>query len=194
MEHPSSLPLLIESEFNLKQHGYDEPFCSTSRNELVSRLSAASQCRLLEKCETVSLSKGQVLYDRGTPLGYAYFIESGGCSVTTRARDCLPVEIHTLGMKDFVGVPLVLGMHVSPHRCSVRVRGQALRIQAEQLISLIKRDVELEKMLLGYVQAILNSQFATIGLQFQAHAAPAPRALAAGRQRQARVSRGTFHA
>ncbi|WP_354052794.1 Crp/Fnr family transcriptional regulator [Bradyrhizobium sp. LB12.1] len=101
------------------------------------------------------LSKGQVLYDRGTLLRYAFFIESGGCSVTTRAGDCLPVEIHTLGMKDFVGVPLVLGMQVSPHRCSVRVPGQALRIQSEQLIFLIKREVELEKLLLGYVQAIL---------------------------------------
>ena len=155
MEHSSSLPLLIENEFNLERPIYEEAFCGTSRNELVSRLSAPSQNRLLESCETVSLSKGQVLHDRGTPLRYAYFIESGGCSVTTRAGDCLPVEIHTLGMKDFVGVPLVLGMHVSPHRCSVRVPGQALRIQSEQLISLIKRDVELEKLLLGYVQAIL---------------------------------------
>jgi CRP-like cAMP-binding protein len=155
MEHSSSPLRLIENEFNPKRLGLDEPFCGTSRNELVSRLSASSQCRLLESCETVSLNKGQILYDRGTPLRHAYFIESGGCSVTTRAGDCLPVEIHTLGMKDFVGVPLVLGMHVSPHRCSVRVPGQALRIQSDQLLSLIKKDVELEKMLLGYVQAIL---------------------------------------
>jgi CRP-like cAMP-binding protein len=130
MEHSSSPLRLIENEFNPKRLGLDEPFCGTSRNELVSRLSASSQCRLLESCETVSLNKGQILYDRGTPLRHAYFIESGGCSVTTRAGDCLPVEIHTLGMKDFVGVPLVLGMHVSPHRCSVRVPGQALRIQS----------------------------------------------------------------
>jgi CRP-like cAMP-binding protein len=155
MEHSSSPLRSIENEYNPKRLGFDEPSCGTSRNELVSRLSASAQCRLLESCETVSLNKGQILYDRGTPLRYAYFIESGGCSVTTRAGDCLPVEIHTLGMKDFVGLPLVLGMHVSPHRCSVRVPGQALRIQSDQLVSLIKMDVELERMLLGYVQAIL---------------------------------------
>lgn len=155
MEHSSSQPLSIDRELNLKRPRNDDAFCGVSGNELLLRLSASSRCRLLDSCETVSLSKGQVLYDRGTPLRYAYFIESGGCSVTTRAGDCLPVEIHTLGMKDFVGVPLVLGMHVSPHRCSVRVPGEALRIPSEQLISLIKRDVELEKLLLGYVQAIL---------------------------------------
>jgi CRP-like cAMP-binding protein len=110
---------------------------------------------LLERCERVSLSKRQLLYDRGIPLQYAYFIESGGSSVTARAGDCLPVEIHTLGKKDFVGVPLILGMRVSPHRCTVQVSGQALRISADELISLIKQNVELEKLLLGYVQAIL---------------------------------------
>ncbi|RTM12274.1 MAG: Crp/Fnr family transcriptional regulator [Bradyrhizobiaceae bacterium] len=155
MERSSSLPLLINSDLNMKQSCSDAALRDPGRNELVSRLSASSRCRLLDSCETVPLNRGQVLYDRGTPLRYGYFIESGGCSVTTRAGDCLPVEIHTLGMKDFVGVPLVLGMHVSPHRCSVRLPGQALRIRSEQLISLIKRDVELEKLLLGYVQAIL---------------------------------------
>lgn len=155
MVHSSSQALVADNDLNLKRPSYDEAFCDLSRNELVSRLSTSSRCRLLDSCETVPLGKGQVLYDRGTPLRYAYFIESGGCSVTTRAGDCLPVEIHTLGVKDFVGVPLVLGMHVSPHRCSVRVPGQALRISSDQLISLIKRDVELEKVLLGYVQAIL---------------------------------------
>jgi CRP-like cAMP-binding protein len=154
MEYSSSQPL-IDGEPHTDRNYDDDAFSGLGRNELVSRLSASSRCRLLDICETVSLTKGQILYDRGPPLRHAYFIESGGCSVTTRAGDCLPVEIHTVGMKDFVGVPLVRGMNVSPHRCAVRVPGQALRIPSEQLISLIKRDVELGKLILGYVQAIL---------------------------------------
>ena len=139
-----------------------EPARDHSSNQLVSLLSPSARRCLLERCESVPLNRRQVLHDRGIPLRYAYFIESGGCSVTTRTGDCLPVEIHTLGKKDFVGVPLVLGMRVSPHRCTVQVPGQALRIPAEELISLIKRNVELEKLLLGYVQAILihSSQLA----------------------------------
>ncbi|MBU6463599.1 MAG: Crp/Fnr family transcriptional regulator [Bradyrhizobium sp.] len=128
---------------------------SASSNELVLRLSDVSRRLLLERCERVSLCKRQVLYDRGIPLQHAYFIESGGASVTTRAGGCLPVEIHTLGKKDFVGVPLVLGMRASPHRCAVQIPGQALRIFAEDLISLIKLNVEVEKLLLRYVQGVL---------------------------------------
>lgn len=148
--------LLAESDaFDLKRPTYQDQSVDLSCNELVSRLSERSRQSLLERCERVPLGKRQVLYDRGIPLRFAYFIESGGCSVTTRAGDCLPVEIHTLGRKDFVGVPLILGMRVSPHRCSVQVRGHALRIHGDELIALIKRDAELERLLLGYVQAIL---------------------------------------
>lgn len=148
--------LLAESDAcDLKRPSYQDQSVDLSCNELVSRLSERSRQSLLEKCERVPLGKRQVLYDRGIPLRFAYFIESGGCSVATRAGDCLPVEIHTLGKKDFVGVPLILGMRVSPHRCSVQVRGHALRIHCDELIALIKRDAELERLLLGYVQAIL---------------------------------------
>lgn len=152
----SSTPLLGESDtLDLERPCYEDGSVDLSCNELVSRLSDSARRSLLEKCERVPLSKRQVLYDRGIPLRYAYFIESGGCSVTTRAGDCLPVEIHTLGRKDFVGVPLILGMRVSPHRCSVQARGQALRMHSDDLTCLIKRDAELERLLLGYVQAIL---------------------------------------
>jgi CRP-like cAMP-binding protein len=171
MEHSSSPRLLLDDEPKGGRPRDGNILCVLGSNELVARLSATSRSRLLDICETVPLRKGQVLHDRGTPLQYAYFIEAGGCSVTTRAGNCLPVEIHTLGMKDFVGVPLVLGIHVSPHRCSVRVPGQALRIPSEQLIPLIKRDVELEKLLLGYVQATLihSSQLSACNARHSLH-------------------------
>ncbi|WP_431201534.1 Crp/Fnr family transcriptional regulator [Bradyrhizobium betae] len=101
------------------------------------------------------MSARQVLQERGLPLQHAYFIESGAASLTTRAGDSPPVEIHTLGRKDFVGIPLVLGMRVSPHRCTVNVPGRALRIGTEALIDLIKTDSEIEKLMLRYVQASL---------------------------------------
>ena len=148
--------LLAESDtLDLNRPAYEGGFVDINCNELISRLSSPARQALLEKCERVLLNKRQVLYDRGIPLRHAYFIESGGCSVTTRAGDSLPVEIHTLGRKDFVGVPLILGMRISPHRCSVQIRGQALRIPSDELVSLIKRDTEIERLLLGYVQAIL---------------------------------------
>ncbi|MEH2520915.1 CRP-like cAMP-binding protein [Bradyrhizobium sp. AZCC 1610] len=124
-------------------------------NDLVGRLSSQSRHQLLDRCETVRLFQRQMLQERGAELRFAYFIESGAASLTARAGDCPPVEIHTLGRKDFVGIPLILGMRVSPHRCTVQVAGQALRLPAEDLVHLVKTNVEIEKLLLGYVQATL---------------------------------------
>ncbi|MGJ4961874.1 Crp/Fnr family transcriptional regulator [Bradyrhizobium sp. HKCCYLRH3061] len=124
-------------------------------NALLSRLPQRSRQLLLERCETVDLTPKMRLQDRGVPIQYAYFIESGAASVSTRAGDCLQVEIQTLGKKDFVGIPLVLGMRISPHICTVQMPGTALRIPAEALIHLITTDRDIEKMLLRYVQATL---------------------------------------
>lgn len=124
-------------------------------NDLIRRLSPESQLQLLDRCERVCLVNRQALYDRGLELRYAYFIEAGAASITARAGDCLPVEIRTLGKKDFIGIPLILGMRVSPHDCKVRVPGRALRLTAQDFITLVKQNVEIEKLLLGYVQASL---------------------------------------
>jgi CRP-like cAMP-binding protein len=103
----------------------------------------------------VRLVPRQMLQERGVELRFAYFILSGAASVTTRAGGCLPVEIHTLGQKDFVGIPAILGMQMSPHRCTVQVAGQALRLRVDDLVHIVKTNVEVEKLLLGYVQATL---------------------------------------
>ncbi|XUM21570.1 Crp/Fnr family transcriptional regulator [Bradyrhizobium oligotrophicum S58] len=124
-------------------------------NALLSRLPQRSRQILLDRCETIDLAAKMRLQDRGVPIQYAYFIESGAASVSTRAGDCLQVEIQTLGKKDFVGIPLVLGMRISPHTCTVQVPGTALRIRQEALIHLITTDRDIEKMLLRYVQATL---------------------------------------
>lgn len=128
---------------------------SVASNDLICRLSPQSRRLLLARCQPVPLTAKQVLQERGLPLRYAYFLEAGAASLTTRAGDSSPVEIYTLGKKDLVGITLVLGVRISPHRCTVQVRGRALRIEAEALVDLIKSNVEIEKLLLRYVQATL---------------------------------------
>lgn len=133
-----------------------------SNNDLIRYLSHSSQRRLLGCCDEVRLKPRQLLQERNLPLRHAYFLERGAASLTARAGNCLPVEIQTLGTKDFIGIPLILGMRVSPHRCMVQVPGTALRIEADTLIDLVRRDREIEKLLLRYVQATLiqSSQLA----------------------------------
>ncbi|MCS3758696.1 Crp/Fnr family transcriptional regulator [Bradyrhizobium centrosematis] len=124
-------------------------------NDLIRRLPDRSRSLLVGRCDDVTLKPRQMLQERNLPLQYAYFPEQGAASLTAKAGDCLPVEIQTVGAKDFIGIPLILGMRISPHRCMVQVPGSALRIEADALIELVKTDVEIEKLLLRYVQATL---------------------------------------
>jgi CRP-like cAMP-binding protein len=124
-------------------------------NDLIKRLSSHSRRLLLSRCELVRLGRRQVLQERGLELRYAYFMQSGTASLTARAGDCSSVEIRTLGKKDFVGVPLVLGMRISPHRCTVQVAGEAFRLAADDLVHFLETENEIERLLLGYVQAAL---------------------------------------
>ena len=132
-----------------------DPLVKSTANDLIRGLSPQSQFQLLARCERVCLVNRQALYDRGLELRYAYFIEAGAASLTIRAGESSPVEIHILGKKDFIGIPLILGMRVSPHHCKVRVPGQALRVKAQDFITLVKQNLEIAKLLLGYVQASL---------------------------------------
>ncbi|MCK1335630.1 hypothetical protein IVB38_06190 [Bradyrhizobium sp. 38] len=114
------------------------PHAHHATNDLVRRLPQASRTRLVELCDQVTLRPRQLLQERNLPLQHAYFLENGAASLTAKAGDCLPVEIQTVGAKDFIGIPLILGMRVSPHRCMVQVSGRALRIEADALIELVR--------------------------------------------------------
>jgi len=131
-------------------------------NDLIRHLPHSSQRKLLGCCDEVKLKSRQLLQERNLPLRHAYFLEHGAASLTAKAGNCLPVEVQTLGAKDFIGIPLILGMRVSPHRCMVQAPGTALRIEADMLIDLMRRDRDIEKLLLRYVQATLiqSSQLA----------------------------------
>jgi CRP-like cAMP-binding protein len=77
-------------------------------------------------------------------------------SIFARAgSDSVNVEIRTLGAGDFVGIPLVLGAQLSPHRCTVQVAGDALRLTAGDFAALLDGFPELRRILFSYVHAAL---------------------------------------
>jgi CRP-like cAMP-binding protein len=90
--------------------------------------------------------RAQILFERNIRLRFAYFVESGAVSLFAQAA--ADVEIRTLGASGFIGIALILGAHVSPHRCTVQVAGSALRIEVDNLVSLVDADPELHRVLL----------------------------------------------
>jgi CRP-like cAMP-binding protein len=125
-------------------------------NGLLLQLSGACREEILARATRVPLSRRQVLLERNVGQRFVYFIESGVASIFAKAGpDCANVEIRTLGAGDFVGIPLVLGAQLSPHRCTVQVAGDALRLTAGDFAALVDGFPELRRVLLSYVHVAL---------------------------------------
>jgi CRP-like cAMP-binding protein len=125
------------------------------RNELLGALPANDLRQLSVRLKRVPLNRRQVIQERNLPARYAYFIERGTASVLARVGDHLTIEVRSLGPQDFVGIPIVLGAVRSPHRCVVQVAGDALRVDAADLVKVMVEFPQLRRILLGYVQAAL---------------------------------------
>ena len=126
------------------------------RNDLLSALPQDDLARLLPSLERVELKRRQILHERNIPVSHGFFIETGAASLLSRAsgsKDFL--EVSTLGRRDFVGLPILLGTTRSPHRCQVQVPGEALRIGAADLQQAMRNNPALQQLLLGYLQVAM---------------------------------------
>jgi CRP-like cAMP-binding protein len=125
------------------------------RNGLLSALPSEILDELRPHLELVPLKKRQILHERNVPVSHAYFIECGTASLLSRVEGRNGIEVGSLGFRDFVGVPVVLGTGRTPHRCVVQVPGQAFRIGAADLQQAMEAHPELRRLLFSYVQALM---------------------------------------
>jgi CRP-like cAMP-binding protein len=126
------------------------------RNELLLAVPTDELMRLRPHLERVSLKRRQLLQERNVPLAYAWFIERGTASLMSRTGNGPDtLEIRSVGCKDVVGLPLILGTMRSPHRCLVQEPGEALRIRAEDFQRVLQERPVLQQLLLAYVQAAM---------------------------------------
>jgi CRP-like cAMP-binding protein len=126
------------------------------RNALLANLPAGELERVRPHLERVPAAARQILQERNFPVSHAYFLERGAASVMSRIGSGGGLlEVLTVGHQDFVGIPIVLGTSRSPHRCIVQIPGEALRIPAEDLKSLMNTCPALRQRLLAYVQVAM---------------------------------------
>ena len=124
------------------------------QNRLLSALPAEA-CALVEPhLENVWLTPRGVLFDAGEPLTHVYFPATAVVSLVDQLRDGGDVEVATVGSEGIVGLPLVLGEHVSPLRASCQIAGSAKRLTTKQL-SRLMRMPEQHRALLRYAHAFM---------------------------------------
>ena len=122
-----------------------------SVNRLLEALPSTDLRRLLAECESVELAVADVLYTPGERLSQVYFPTTSFISLIMPVDDGASLEVGLVGNEGMFGIPLVLGVDVSPVRAVVQGAGSALRMGAASFCRELGRSQALQREIDRYV-------------------------------------------
>ena len=120
-------------------------------NRLLQSLPEGDLRRMLAACETVELAFADVLYTPRERLSHVYFPVNSFISLIMPIDDSASLEVGMIGNEGMFGVPLVLGVDVSPVRAVVQGAGSALRMDAASFCRELGRSQVLQREIDRYV-------------------------------------------
>ena len=130
-------------------------------NHLLEMLPAEEFERLALNLEPVHLSLGEVLYESGDKLRYAYFPTDCIVSLLYVMESGDSAEIAVVGNEGIVGVALFMGGDSMPNRAVVQSDGYAYRLRAPLIQKEFGRNGPLLRLLLRYTQALITQMSQT---------------------------------
>ena len=126
-----------------------------SPNRLLAALPRNSYLRLLRGLAPVELAFGDVLYEPGRPIRDVYFPGRSLISLLTLVEGHLALEVGLVGSEGMVGLPLALGVNVSPVRALVQGAGPAMRMSAARFRTELGASAPLQRGLHRYAHALM---------------------------------------
>jgi CRP-like cAMP-binding protein len=125
-------------------------------NRLLDALPSADRQRVLARCESVDLVFADVLSTAGERLSRVYFPITGFISLIVAVDKSASLEVGLVGNEGMVGIPLVLGVDISPLRAVVQGGGSALRMDAAPFRRALAESVAFRRETNRYVSVQLN--------------------------------------
>ena len=98
-------------------------------NHLLGALPRKDYQNLLPVLETVKLDFGQILYESHAQIRHVYFPIDCFVSMLTTVDAGRAAEVGLIGSEGMIGIPMALGVAVSPFRAVVQGGGTAMRLK-----------------------------------------------------------------
>lgn len=136
------------------------PF-STVPNLLLSRLPAAERSRFINACEIEQLTFSQVIAQPGDGVDAAYFPTGGFISLLVPMGEHDALEVSLAGNEGFYGMPLVLGIAMSPVQALVQGSGTALKMGAARFQRELMRLPALRSIVDRYIHVAMSQMSQT---------------------------------
>ena len=120
-------------------------------NRLLEALPKSDLRRVLAECETVELAFADVLYKPGENVSQVYFPTRSYIALVMPVDTSASLEVGLIGNEGMLGIPLALGVDVSPVRAVVQGAGSALRMAAAPFCRELGRSQTLQREIDRYV-------------------------------------------
>jgi CRP-like cAMP-binding protein len=98
-------------------------------NRLLGALPRKEYQKLLAILEPVNLTFGEILYEAHSQIQHVYFPNDCFVSMLTTVDSGQAAEVGLIGSEGMIGVPMALGVAVSPFRAVVQGGGTAMRLK-----------------------------------------------------------------
>jgi CRP-like cAMP-binding protein len=134
---------------------------SHAQNRLLAMLPAAEFAQLAAHLELVALPLGEMLYEPGEQLQYAYFPTTAIASLHYVLESGATAESAGVGNEGVVGIALFMGGETTPSSAVVQTAGHAYRLAGGVLKQEFNRAGFLQRLLLRYTQALMTQMFQT---------------------------------
>jgi len=135
---------------------------ASPENRLLAALPGKDRRHLLAGCEQVELGLGDILCEPGETIRHVYFPTDSFISLVTPTDGHSSLEVALVGSEGMCGIPLMLGVDVSPLHAVVQGSGPAWRMDAERFRSELKHSVALRQYLNRYIYVLISQLAQTV--------------------------------
>lgn len=125
-------------------------------NRLLASLPKMEYKRLLPNLRTVNLTFGEPLYEPGDAIKYVYFPNNSIISLISKLTETSCLEVGMVGNEGMAGLPVFMGMSLSPTRAVVQGSGTAMRMSSAAIRTEANRLGNLHQLLHRYSHSLLT--------------------------------------
>jgi CRP-like cAMP-binding protein len=125
-------------------------------NRLLASLPRKHRQRFLAGCKPVELAFAEVLADPGKRIRHVYFPTESIISLVTPIGSRAGMEVGLIGDEGMLGIPLLLGVNISPLHAVVQGEGPALRMNAAPFRRELAQSPALQRRLKRYLCVMMG--------------------------------------
>ena len=124
-------------------------------NRLLAALPRNDYRKLLSVLEPVELAFGEVLYQPRAQIQHVYFPNDCFVSMLTTVDTGQAAEVGLIGSEGMIGVPMALGVAVSPFRAVVQGGGTAMRMRVVDFRRDFSKNAALQRELFLFTHLLM---------------------------------------